>query len=86
MLVYHKGDAEVDQLIDGKRNRKMTGKGKQYRLAVLEKRQVKLVARTIRKSSEIDDLMYSHQNSITVKEELAQQNEMFRMLVEIHEK
>ena len=85
MLVYHKGDAEVDQLIDGKRNRKMTGKGRQYRLAVLEKRQVKLVARTIRKSSEIDDLMYSHQNSITVKEELAQQNEMFRMLVEIHE-
>ena len=86
MLVYHKGDAEVDQLIDGKRNRKMTGKGRQYRLAVLEKRQVKLVARTIRKSSEIDDLMYSHQNSITVKEELAQQNEMFRMLVEMHEK
>ena len=86
MLVYHKGDAEVDQLIDGKRNRKMTGKGRQYRLAVLEKRQVKLVARTIRKSSEIDDLMYSHHNSITVKEELAQQNEMFRMLVEIHEK
>ena len=86
MLVYHQGDAEVDQLIDGKRNRKMTGKGRQYRLAVLEKRQVKLVARTIRKSSEIDDLMYSHQNSITVKEELAQQNEMFRMLVEIHEK
>ena len=86
MLVYHKGDAEVDQLIDGKRNRKMTGKGRQYRLAVLEKRQVKLVARTIRKSSEIDDLMYSHQNSITVKEELTQQNEMFRMLVEIHEK
>ena len=85
MLVYQKGDAEVDQLIDGKRNRKMTGKGRQYRLAVLEKRQVKLVARTIRKSSEIDDLMYSHQNSITVKEELAQQNEMFRMLVEIHE-
>ena len=86
MLVYHKGDAEVDQLIDGKRNRKMTGKGRQYRLAVLEKRQVKLVARTIRKSSEIDDLMYSHQNSITVKEELAQLNDMFRMLVEIHEK
>ena len=52
MLVYHKGDAEVDQLIDGKRNRKMTGKGRQYRLAVLEKRQVKLVARTIRKSEQ----------------------------------
>ena len=29
--------------------------------------------------------MYSHQNSITVKEELAQLNDMFRMLVDIHE-
>ena len=29
--------------------------------------------------------MYSYQNSITVKEELAQLNNMFRMLVEIHE-
>ena len=29
--------------------------------------------------------MYSHQNSITVKEELAQLSNMFRMLVEIHE-
>ena len=29
--------------------------------------------------------MYSYQNSITVKEELAQLIDMFRMLVEIHE-
>ena len=29
--------------------------------------------------------MYSYQNSITVKKELAQLNDMCRMLVEIHE-
>ena len=29
--------------------------------------------------------MYSHQNSITVKEELAQLNNMFTILVDIHE-
>ena len=29
--------------------------------------------------------MYSHQNSITVKEELAQLNNIFRILVDIHE-
>ena len=85
MLVHHNKDAEVDQLLDSKKNRKMTEKGRQYRLAVLEKRRAKLVARSIRKSSEIDDTMYSYQNSITVKEELAQLNDMFRMLVEIHE-
>ena len=43
------------------------------------------MVRTIRKSSEIDDRMYSYQNSITVKKELAQLNDMCRMLVEIHE-
>ena len=59
----------------------MTEKGKQYWLAVLEKRQAKLVARS---SSEVDDLMYSYQNRITVKEDLEQLNNMFKMVVEIH--
>ena len=86
VLVDHNTDAEVDRLLDGKRNRKTTEKGRQYRLTALEKRRAKLVARRIRKSSEIDDLIYSYQNSITVKEELTQLNNMFRMLVEIHEK
>ena len=72
-------------ILDGKRNYTMTEKGRQYQLAVLKKRQAKLVARTIRKSSEIDYLMYSYQNSITLKEELAQLSNTFRMLVEIHE-
>ena len=44
-----------------------------------------LVSRLLRKSSKIDDLMYSYQNSITVKEELAQLNDTFTMLVDIHE-
>ena len=44
-----------------------------------------LVVRTIKRSIEIDDFVYSYQNSITVKEELMQLNDMFRMLVEIHE-
>ena len=47
----------------------------------MEKRQAKLVARS---SSEVDDLMYSYQNRITVKEDLEQLNNMFKMVVEIH--
>ena len=38
----------------------------------------------LRKSSEIDDLMNYYQNSITVKEELAQLKNIFKMLVDIH--
>ena len=43
------------------------------------------MSRLPRKSSEIDDLMYFYQNSITVKEELAELNDMFKMLVDICE-
>ena len=43
------------------------------------------MSRLLRKSSEIDDLKYAYQNSITVKENLAQLNDMFKMLVDIHE-
>ena len=50
VLVDHNTGAEVDRLLDVKINCKMTEKGRQYRLAVLEKRQAKLVARTIRNS------------------------------------
>ena len=54
-------------------------------MSTLENKCEKLVSRLLRKSSEIDDLMYSYQNSITVKKELAQLNDMFKMLVDIHE-
>ena len=74
-----------DQQIQGKRLPKLTEKGREYRLSTQENKRVKLVSRLLRKSSEIDDLMYSYQNSITVKEELAQLNYMFKMLVDIHE-
>ena len=74
-----------DQQIQGKRQSKMTEKGREYRLSTLENKRARLISRLLRKSSEIDDLMYSYQNSITVKEELAQLNDMFKMLVDIHE-
>ena len=57
-----------------KRQVKLTEKGKEYKMALLEKRRSKLVSRVIRKSSETDDLMYSFQNVIAVKEELQQLN------------
>ena len=74
-----------DQQIQGRRRPKMTEKGREYRLSTLENKRAKLVSRLLRKSSEIDDLMYSYQNNITVKEELAQLNDMFKMLLDMHE-
>ena len=54
-------------------------------MALLKKRRSKLVSRVIRKSSKIEDLMYSFQSGIAVKEELQQLNDMLKMLVENHE-
>ena len=68
-----------------KRHVKPTEKGKKYKMGLLEKRRSKLVSRVIKKSREIVDLIYSFQNSITVKEELEQLKYMFKMLVGIHE-
>ena len=59
-----------------KRQVKLTEKGKEYKMVLLENRRSQLVSRVIRKSSEIDDLMYSFQNGIAVKEELQQLNDV----------
>ena len=74
-----------DQQIQGKRQPKMTKKGRECHLSSLKNYHARLVSRLLRKSSKIDDLMYSYQNSITVKEELARLNDMFKILVGIHE-
>ena len=67
-----------------KRQRKMTDKGREYRKGILDKKRTNLVSRITRKSSEIDVLLYSHQN-VTVKEELAQLNDIFKLIEEINQ-
>ena len=74
-------------VLEGKTKRqvKLTEKGKDYKMSLLEKERSKLVSRLIRKSSEIDDLIYTFQNGIAVKDELQQLNDKFKTLIEIHE-
>ena len=68
-----------------RRRRTLTEKGREYRILILDKKKSSLVSRIIRKSSEIDDLMYSYQNATTVKEELAQLNDIYKLIVEIND-
>ena len=42
-------------------------------------------SRIIRKSNEINDLMHSYRNATTVKEELAQVNDICKLRVEIND-
>ena len=43
------------------------------------------MSRIIRKSSEIDVLLYSHQNDVTVKEQLAQLSDIFKLIEDINQ-
>ena len=55
---------------DSKKARKYTEKGLQYQRSVLMDRRSQLHKRLMRKSSIIDDLLYSKQNLTMVKENL----------------
>ena len=63
----------------------MTDNGREYRKTVLYNKMTSLVSRITRKSSEIEDLLYSHQNEITVKEKLSQLRDIFKLIEEINQ-
>ena len=63
----------------------MTDEGREYRKKILDKKRTNLVSRMIRKSSEIDVLLYSHQNGVIVKEPLAQLSDIFNLIEDINQ-
>ena len=67
------------------RRRKLTEKGRIYRATLLKERTEKMNGRIMKKCSITEDLLFSNKNRIAVEEELAQFNELFKMLLSIHE-
>ena len=63
----------------------MTDNGREHRKTVLYNKMTSLVSRITRKSNEIEDLLYSHQNEITVKEKLSQLSDIFKLIEEINQ-
>ena len=51
----------------------------EYQISLLQKKQRKLTSKLERKSEEIDDLLYSTKNQITVEESMVQFNDIFKM-------
>ena len=68
-----------------KRQRKMTDKGREYRKKILDKKRTNLVPRINKNSIEIDVLLYSHQNDVTVKKEFAQLSQIFQLIEDINQ-
>ena len=77
---------ETEKLEQVKRHRKtLTLKEREYRISILEKKKSSLVFRITRKLSETNDLLYSYQNPTTVKEELVQLNNIYKLILEIND-
>ena len=68
-----------------KTDRKLTAKGLKYQLSLFHEKKQQLDARLARKAAAIEDLLYNNKNFITVKEELAQYDDIFKMIIENHE-
>ena len=75
----------MDDIDTEKRKRTLTEKGKQYRASVLDRKKKALVSRINRKMSNIDALLYTHENGVTVKEKLQQLNDLFKLIDEINQ-
>ena len=68
-----------------KRDRKLIAKGLEYQLSLLREKKRRLEARLARKAAAIEDLLYSSKNFITIKEKLAQYDDIFKLIIKNHE-
>ena len=68
----------------GKRKSKPTERRLACQTSQLEQRGRKLHSRLLRKSSAVDELLYSVKNVEVVREQMLQIDRVFKMLVEVH--
>ena len=84
---WSKRDQADENEVNGVSTRrgKLTEKSRAYRAKLLKERREKVNRRMMRKCSIIEDLLLSNKNRIAAEEELAQFNDLFKMLLSIHE-
>ena len=75
--------SRLAEIEPGKRKSKPTERWLAYQTSQLEER-MKLHSRLLRKSSAVDELLYSVKNVEVVREQMLQIDRVFKMLVEVH--
>ena len=83
-LINHHQTYETDGT-RSRRPRNLTEKGAAYKSQTLKGRRRKINGGLIRKYSTIEDLLFSSQNAVSIEEELRQFNDLFKMLLSVHE-
>ena len=74
-----------DENIRSQRTIKYTEKGLSYKMSLLNERRKRLTKRILTQSSEINEMLNSYKNYVTVKEEMMQFDDKLEMLVEEYE-
>ena len=75
----------MDDIDTEKRKRTLTEKGKQYRASIPDRKKKVLDSRINRKISDIDVLLYTHDDDVTVKKELQQHNDVLKLIDEVNQ-
>ena len=84
------GDSQKDEkegiLLDlGKRRNKLTEKGVNFKLSTLLSKRNRINSKLLRQPSAIQDLMYSAKKMVTVEEEIAQFDYIFKQVLLAHQ-
>ena len=75
----------MDEIDTEKSKRTLKENGKHYRAFILDRKKKALVSKINKKMSDIDVLLYTHEYDVTVKEELQQLNDVFKLIDEINQ-
>ena len=85
-LLRQNSEVQESQSIFGREQRvnKPSSKGREYKLSQIKDKRQRLYSRLLRKSGAIEDLFYSSKNKVAVEEELAQFNDILKLVVAAH--
>ena len=79
-------DEKEGTLLDlGKRRKNLTEKGVSFKLSTLLSKRNRMKSSLLSQSFTIQDLMYSAKNMVTVQEEIAQFDYIFKQLLLVHQ-
>ena len=67
------------------RARKQTSKGMQYHVSIMKEKRNKMHSRLTRKSTAVQDLLYTSRNIVAVEEEMGQYNDILKMLMSLND-
>ena len=86
-LLRQNSEVQESQSSFGREQRlkKPSSKGKEYKLSQIKDKRQRLYSRLLRKSGAVEDLLYSSKKKVAVEEELAQFNDILKLVVAAHE-